>query len=243
MHNTRLLLVLVLLILTACQPTIVQPTAEPTPTIAVIQTSPGLGWMSDSMAACAQEVPGLALVVEEIPPAHQNLSNADVVLRWDAPLEQNYPTFVLAEERLEIILHPSNPVTTLTKEQIADLFSGNLRTWDQINPELSPDEITVWIYSENNEAWILFNKTIWVDLNPYYGATLVPHPQVMREEVAGDPAAIGLLPARWLDGSVKPVTIQDLPAGMLQPIVAITRVQPAGPLHDWLGCLQAEINP
>jgi len=45
------------------------------------------------------------------------------------------PTLVkhlLARDGIAIIVHPSNPVTSLTKQQVIDIFSGNITNWSQV---------------------------------------------------------------------------------------------------------------
>jgi hypothetical protein len=242
MRKTWLWLVLVLFSLCACQPAVVTQPPDPTPQIAVIQYTPSLGWMGEIFSACTLETPGLALIVEEIPAAFLNPENADIVLRWEAPLKTDSSTFILFMEELAIITHPSNPVTSFSMDQVLGLFSGNIRSWDQINTQFTPAEVRVWAYSENDEALQLFKKTIMGDEKLFVGATLLPNPQAMRDEVANDPSSIGLLPVRWLDSSVKSISIRDLPDGMHQPVVVLSRGQPGGMIRDWLLCLQAKVN-
>ena len=232
-----------LLLLSGCQPVNPLIPTEPSPEVVTIQITPGLTWMLDSISACAEEDPALGLVIDTVPAVNQDLSEADILLRWDAPPQENTSTFVLAQEELILVVNPQNPVSGLRQKEVIDLFSGNIRRWELVLPGSSLGEVSLRIYSEQNEAWVLFEKAVAFTTRPFFGALLVPDPQTMREEIASQTNSLGLLPSRWLDDSVKAVAIQDLPEGMKQPIIAMLRDQPSGNLRALLLCLQATAAP
>ncbi len=239
----KLWLAVALLWLVGCQPVNPVIPTEPNPEVVTIQITPGLVWMLDSISVCAQENPGLGLVVDTVPAANQDLSAADMLLRWDAPPQQNPYTYELGQEELLLVVNPQNPLSGLRQKEVVDLFSGNIRTWEQVLPGSSLGEVSLRVYSEQNEAWVLFEKSVFFTTRPFFGALLVPDPQTMREEIALHVNSLGLLPARWLDDSVKAVAIQDLAEGMKQPIIAELRGQPTGNLHELLLCLGANAAP
>ena len=72
---------------------------------------------------------------------------------------------------------------------------------------------------------------------------LRPNPLAVRQAVAGDPQAIGLIPAFWLDSTVRAVTISDPPAnGMRFPIVYSASAEPQGAKLSWLLCIEKAID-
>ena len=77
-----------------------------------------------------------------------------------------------------------------------------------------------------------------------FGLAKVEGAEAMLEAVANDPQAIGFLPTRWLNQSVKPIEILDFQNNdLLLPILAVTKSEPTGLTRDWLLCLQEQINP
>jgi hypothetical protein len=66
----------------------------------------------------------------------------------------------------------------------------------------------------------------------------------MRAAVAADPGAIGFIPSRWLDSTVRSLTITNLdPATLSFPVLALTPTAPTGAQRTWLACLQKILNP
>jgi hypothetical protein len=64
----------------------------------------------------------------------------------------------------------------------------------------------------------------------------------MRQAVAADPSAIGYLPRRWVDSSLRPLSIDGISETSLrQPILAVTQTTPQGAQKEWLLCLQRSI--
>ncbi len=43
--------------------------------------------------------------------------------------------FILARDGLSVIVHPSNPVATLTMDQIAKIYAGQIRNWKEVGGE------------------------------------------------------------------------------------------------------------
>jgi len=61
----------------------------------------------------------------------------------------------------------------------------------------------------------------------------------MRQAVAADSAAVGFLPRRWLDASIKEIALTESPFDPpALPILAVSAAAPSGSLYTWLYCLQ-----
>jgi hypothetical protein len=69
--------------------------------------------------------------------------------------------------------------------------------------------------------------------------TLAPSPIAMLQAIREDPQAIGFIPRRALDSSVKTLEIPDVPLEILtHPILVLTPAEPTGALKSILLCLQ-----
>jgi hypothetical protein len=65
----------------------------------------------------------------------------------------------------------------------------------------------------------------------------------MREAVAADSGALGILPRRWVDDTVRTVPLADLPQGaLIRPILALSAAEPQGALRAWVACLQERVE-
>ena len=75
-------------------------------------------------------------------------------------------------------------------------------------------------------------------------ALLVPGGLQMRDTVAGLTSGIGFVPSRFVNASVKEVSLTGVdPSALEMPILAITTSEPTGNTREWLLCLQTVLNP
>ncbi|MGQ9834195.1 MAG: substrate-binding domain-containing protein [Candidatus Villigracilaceae bacterium] len=222
---------LALTCLTACNP------ATPTVTPQVISvhytfsTRPKLADLYD----CAAGLPGTVLQTEERNGSFLDPLSADLILRLGAPPRLDTPAYALGADELVFIIHPSNPIVSLTSEQVTGLFSGRIRNWSQVGGADAPVEI--WGYPEGEDIQQVLQADFLdnAPLTPL--ARLASGPEEMSASVASHPAAIGFLPGGLLSGSVRPVTLEGRTNPLL-PTLAIVREEPQGKLRALLACLQ-----
>lgn len=221
-----------------------QVETTPQPIVPVkVQITPALDWLRPSMAACAEENPDLSLTVQSANLTDQTLDTAGVLLRWtDADTDQG-KTFKLGEDRLAFIVHPDNLLEEIENSQLAAVFSGSTLDWTELQQGAS-GAIQPWVYPTGDDAQALFDKNV-LPFDELIGtARIAPDPQTMLEAVGSDPLAIGYIPARWLNSSVKAIKITgDTEQEWTLPILAVTANEPAGPVRDWLLCVQDKIEP
>ncbi|SEG61391.1 substrate-binding domain-containing protein [Marinobacterium lutimaris] len=100
---------------------------------------------------------------------------------------------VIGMDGLAIIVHPENPLSSLATEQLAQLFSGQVRNWS----ELGGPDLPVHVYSRdsNSGTWDSFDSMVLKK----YGATLDPgalrleSSSELSERVSQEPGAIGFI--------------------------------------------------
>lgn len=222
---------LALTCLTACSPS--TPTVAPQ-VISVqytFSTRPKLANLYD----CAAGLPGTILQTEERHGSFLDPLSADLILRLGAPPRLDTPAYALGADELIFIIHPSNPIVSLTSEQVSGLFGGRIRNWSQIGGADAPVEI--WAYAEGEDIQQAL-QAAFLDNAPLTPlARLVSSPEEMSAGVASHPAAIGFLPGGLLSGSVRPITLEGRTNPLL-PALALVREEPQGRLRALLACLQ-----
>lgn len=79
---------------------------------------------------------------------------------------------VFAYDALAIIVHPSNPVTTLTRQQVEDIYCGRITNWK----ELGGEDLKIIVYSrETSSGTHEFFKEMLL-LNKNYSSTVLNLP-------------------------------------------------------------------
>lgn len=118
----------------------------------------------------------------------------------------------IARVPLSVIVHKSSSFSSLTKDQLKGIFSGSLRSWDEVG---GPDvPIDVFLYSGYTPDEALEHAFIGED-HYYAGLQRLDTPSEARNAVASDPAAIGVIPSGLVDSSVKKLDtpeVAQLPA-------------------------------
>jgi phosphate transport system substrate-binding protein len=140
---------------------------------------------------------------------------------------------LIAEEKLAVIFHPSQPVRNLSRKQIADLFRGSISHWSELGG--SDAEVAVWIGSNADEARQALESE-WLAGSSLRGdAMLAFSAQQLMDAVANDVNAISVLPFAWLDDSVR---AED--SGILLPVLAVAAGALSADAQAVLACLQGE---
>ena len=233
---SRLLAVLLLLLIfSACQP---EPVIEPevTPIILEAHITPSLRVFAPQFQTCAQELPNTGLVLIDAEGLTEEAALPRLTLRWGTePAPSGYAA-VLADERMVVVVHPDNPMTSMGVSELRAIYQGRQVEWS------SPAEgdVEAWSYSPTADITRIFEKAVMEGeaISPR-AAGIVPDPAAMLEVVASSPQAAGFLPESWLNEQVKVVDIEGIEAEELSaPILAISPAEPQGWERSWLICLQ-----
>ncbi len=227
-------------ILAACQPAVMAPLPAIITPLRIVIT-PANAHFASLIERCTSELPEVTAVVDIIPFADAKNAVFDLAITSGEGLTNQ--TYSLGEGQLILIVHPSNPVDSLTADQISGIFGGFYPTWQSIIPEQTGEEpnkaIQVFSYSQSDDLGKLF-------INEWMGDTILslraffpPDPQEMVKSVADDPMAIGYIPAAWKSSSVKKInTLSEIN----YPVLMSTLKEPEGGLRELMGCLQKEIE-
>ena len=213
------------------------PSLPPTQWLRV-QISPSLVFFNDLYSTCTPSGTGLA--VQQVSGAAFDANQVDITLRWGASPDPGGYAAQIGEEELVLVVHPDNPVESLSLSALKTIFSGSLTAWDWDYLGQAPADLSVYAYPPSSDAQGILSSTLLLPQQALPREIVVtPGPAEMRAAVAADPGGLGFLPRRWVDPSVKIVPIAGLPPGSwVQPILALSAVEPKGPAREWLLCVQ-----
>ena len=238
------LLILAAAFLSACQPEI--QTAPPVPSVSIwqVQVTPATAWLAPFFQTCAADQPGVNLVVSEHPVQALDVQAADFAFQWGERADAPPFAAVIGQDQLAVVVNPANPIASLTVSEMQALFSGKEDSWSQLVQQKCPTcgsfggSTRVYIYASGGEMQLAAD---WIAAGP--DDILAPDPAAVVAAVAGERYAIGFIPARWLDSTVKRVAIVDAEAGLLsRPVLAMASAEPQGARRAWLLCVQEQMK-
>jgi len=66
--------------------------------------------------------------------------------------------FTVARDAIAVVVHPSNPVDTLTLQQISEIYTGNIANWSQVGGEDRP--IVLLSRESNSGTYVYFLENV-----------------------------------------------------------------------------------
>lgn len=237
----------------ASAPSLQQTTIEET---LYIEISPSLNWLRPQISSCARAFPELAVLSDATTSINHDQNTLQ--LRWGEPPNLNQEAVVIGEDDLVFIVNPRNPLLNLPLVLLRQVVTGQVDNWAEVHlacPEcfaaLPPDElidqpVDFLLYPMGDDARAILENAILNDgLMTGASHLLVPDPLETIKEVSSNINALGFLPARSADSTVKVIEIND-GVSLLKinrPFLAVSPQTPQGFTAQWLACLQAELAP
>lgn len=200
----------ILLLLASCARETPQ---TPPQVVSVHSTSAAAPWL-DLLYACA----GDSLVLSRT----ADPASADLSLRLGEPEFLAGVAFQIGEEEILIAAHPQTPIQTLTVEEAQALFAG-----------LGDPSVQVWVYASDEDLFRVFDQFVMQGRSVSPSAKVAVDPQQMSEALMNEPGAVGILPRRWLTGSLREVYVVAK-----VPVLSVTPGEPQGAVNQLIGCLQ-----
>ncbi|MBL8046426.1 MAG: substrate-binding domain-containing protein [Anaerolineales bacterium] len=217
-------------VVSACQ------TATPAPqTFTLAATDLTAELAADLVAAYRQNnaAPLINVVPQSALAGELAARNAQAAFTTNAP--QGFYSTPIAYVSFVVVVHPNNPVNTLTLAQVQATYGGQLTDWAQVGG--SAGAVQVLAREDGSDGAGAFNGAA---LN---GIAITPNAQVaatwvaMRQLIQQNPNAVGYLPASEVDATVKALTL-DSELRVL--IVAVAPAEPTGAPRDFLAWAQSE---
>jgi phosphate transport system substrate-binding protein len=112
---------------------------------------------------------------------------------------------------LAVVVNPKNPVTKLTIDQLAQIFTGKITNWKEVGGE----DVKIVILSRevNSGTHVYFKEHVLRKGNPEgkeefaSGALLLSSSQAIADEVAQNPSAIGYYGMGYISSKQKPIMV------------------------------------
>ncbi|MCM8819475.1 MAG: phosphate ABC transporter substrate-binding protein [Candidatus Omnitrophica bacterium] len=166
----------------------------------------------------------------------------------------------IALDGLAVIVHPSNPVSKLTIDELALIFTGKITNWKELGGE---DKKIVILSREVNSGTHLYFKEHVLRKNDQNSkeefsptALLLPSSQAIADEVANNPLAIGYYGMGYLSEKQKAIlvakdknseyfapTIENVKSGkypISRPLFFYTRGEPKGAIKKFIDFVLSE---
>jgi phosphate transport system substrate-binding protein len=116
----------------------------------------------------------------------------------------------IAYDGIAVVLHPSNSVSALTKDQIHDIYAGKIKNWKEVGgPDL---EIVVISRDTSSGTYEMFNEKILGEDPLREDALMQASNAAVRSAIAGSEGAIGYIGFGYLDNTVKTITVDGVEA-------------------------------
>jgi phosphate transport system substrate-binding protein len=172
--------------------------------------------------------------------------------------------FVIARDAIAVIVHPDNPVSQLTLQQISDIYSGRINNWREVGGENRP---IVRLSRETNSGTHVYFLEKVLRLGDSNNDTLfstdtllLPSSEGIVYEVRQNPNAIGYDGLGYVPPDLKVIavarqaggpfvlpsveTVNDDSYPVARDLYMYTAGQPSGAVADYLGwILSSEAHP
>lgn len=182
---------------------------------------------------------GSAMGIQSAQSGAAQIGMADLVA---LPPEANgLESVIVARDGIAVIIHPDNPVSNLTTEQVRGIFNGSLRNWNGLGGADAP--ITVVSREAGSGTRSSFEK-ILKGVSLTKDAIVQDSNGTIRETVANDANAIGYLSHGLLNDRIKAVMIdgkepstENIIAGvfpLVRPVFLLTKGPAAGAAREFI---------
>ena len=186
--------------------------------------------------------------------AAQGIADIGMVSRALKENETDFQSFAIANDGIGIILQSSNPVESLSDEQVVDIYTGKIDNWQQVGGIDAP--ITVVSKAEGRSTLELFLDHFQLDNSQIQADVIIGDNQQGIKTVAGNKNAIGyvsigtaerdisagvplkLLSVGGVDAST--ATVQDGTFPLSRPLNLVTTETPSGLTKEFIEFAQSE---
>jgi len=158
------------------------------------------------------------------------------------PEEKGLNEIIVAYDGLAIIVHSTNKLSDLTIEQIKQIFSGQIRNWQEFGGESKI--ITVVTREEGSGTRGAFQEMVMEKERIFKGAIVQDSNGTVREIVANDPNAIGYISLGLVNDKVKALSLDGISATdeniitkrytLVRPFLFVTKNIPAGEVKNFI---------
>ncbi len=156
--------------------------------------------------------------------------------------EKSLYTVTIAKDAIAIIIHPKNPVQDLPLVKIREVFSGEIKNWEELGGV--DHSIVLVTREEGSGTREAFQKLLMGEEEITLGALVQDSNGAIRQVVAGDPNAIGYISLGLVNEKVKAIkisgvepTVKNIENGhyhLVRPFLFVFNSEPVGEAKSFL---------
>ena len=131
---------------------------------------------------------------------------------------------IVAKDALTIIVHPSNKVSKLTREQLEGIFTGKIKNWKEVGGA----NLAIIAYSRETTSgtYEFFKEHVLKNKNYKAGILSMPATGSIIQSISQTPGAIGYVGMAYVTGSVKEISVSfDGGKNYVAPTIANAKAQ------------------
>ncbi|MDR1225842.1 MAG: PstS family phosphate ABC transporter substrate-binding protein [Prevotellaceae bacterium] len=131
---------------------------------------------------------------------------------------------VAAYDALAVVVHPSNKVINLTREQLEGIFTGKIKSWK----EVGGDDLKIVPYSRETSSgtYEFFKESVLKNKNYMNGIMSMPATGAIIQSISQTKGAVGYVGLAYLNKDVKAIHVSyDRGKTFAEPSVANAKSQ------------------
>lgn len=126
---------------------------------------------------------------------------------------------IIAYDALAIIVHPTNPINNLTREELEDIFTGKISNWK----ELGGEDLKIIPYSRETSSgtYEFFKEAVLNNKNFMNGIMSMPATGAVVQSTSQTKGAISYIGLGYLNNSIKAINVSyDKGSTFIEPTIA-----------------------
>lgn len=122
---------------------------------------------------------------------------------------------IIAFDALAVVVHPSNPVDRLTREQLEGIFRGKITNWREVGGE--DRQIVVYSRETSSGTYEFFKESVLKNKNYMAGSLSMPATGAIIQSVSQTKGAIGYVGLAYVSPRIKTLAVSYDGHGYAEP--------------------------
>ena len=136
------------------------------------------------------------------------IGNTGRALKADEIKNYGLVSFAFAIDGVAVAVHPQNPVSELSQQQLADIYSGKITNWQQVGGKNAP--ITLYTREDGSGTRETFETLAIKNSKTISSANVVNSNGAMKTAVSRNPNAIGYVGIGHLNHQIKGIILDGM---------------------------------
>ena len=201
-----------------------------------LQITPEIAHWLPQVAACAENIPGVAITTHILPENALALNSTDLLIRLGTRTNADPYVIVLGTEEIVIVVGDEVQLSSISHNDLVDIFSGKMTDWG----DETRSTIQTLSFPEGSTLQQLFVESYLDNLPIRSKPTIFYTAEKLTKGLKANPYAIGYLLESQVSTDINILEITNWDQGSQEQfVIAVTPAEPQGKLFDLLLCLQS----